>query len=75
MSSQEARKTRPAKGRRDNIPYTPQIVEGGDALIMSSNLFAINPKVVSKPEEIKDLIEAIEYICEKDGLMFFRKCK
>jgi len=50
-------------------------VEGGDALIMSSNLFAINPKVVSKPEEIKDLIEAIEYICEKDGLMFFRKCK
>jgi len=33
-------------------------------------------KVASKPEEIKALLETgFEYICEKDGLMFFRKRK
>ena len=33
-------------------------------------------KVASKPEEIKALLEAgFEYVCEKDGLMFFRKRK
>ena len=33
-------------------------------------------KVASKPEEIKSLLEAgFEYVCEKDGLMFFRKRK
>ncbi|MEM3005876.1 MAG: tyrosine-type recombinase/integrase [Candidatus Bathyarchaeia archaeon] len=31
-------------------------------------------KVASRPEEIKTLLETgFEYICEKDGLMFFRK--
>ena len=33
-------------------------------------------KVASTPEEIKQLLEVgFEYICEKDGLMFFRKRK
>ena len=33
-------------------------------------------KVAGKPEEIKALLEVgFEYICEKDGLMFFRKRK
>lgn len=32
--------------------------------------------VTSKPEEIKALLETgFEYVCEKDGLMFFRKRK
>jgi hypothetical protein len=33
-------------------------------------------KVASNPEEVKALLETgFEYICEKDGLMFFRKRK
>ena len=33
-------------------------------------------KVASKPEEIKPLLEVgFKYICEKDGLLFFRKRK
>jgi integrase len=33
-------------------------------------------KVASKPEEIKSLLEVgFEYVCEKDGLLFFRKRK
>lgn len=33
-------------------------------------------KVAQKTEEIKALLEVgFEYICEKDGLMFFRKRK
>jgi hypothetical protein len=33
-------------------------------------------KVVSNPEEIKALLEVgFEYVCEKDGLLFFRKRK
>jgi integrase len=33
-------------------------------------------KTASNPEEIKELLEVgFEYICEKDGLMFFRKRK
>lgn len=33
-------------------------------------------KVAGKPEEIKALLEVgFEYVCEKDGLMFFRKRK
>ena len=33
-------------------------------------------KVASKPEEIKGLLEVgFEYVCEKDGLLYFRKRK
>ena len=33
-------------------------------------------KVAKTPEEVKELIEAgFEYVCEKDGVMFFRKLK
>ncbi|MEM5866987.1 MAG: hypothetical protein QXG39_03600, partial [Candidatus Aenigmatarchaeota archaeon] len=33
-------------------------------------------KVAQKPEEIKTLLEVgFEYVCEKDGLLFFRKRK
>ena len=33
-------------------------------------------KVASDPEEIKALLEVgFEYVCEKDGLLFFRKRK
>ncbi|PUA31228.1 MAG: hypothetical protein B9J98_07170 [Candidatus Terraquivivens tikiterensis] len=33
-------------------------------------------EVAEKPEEIKALLEAgFEYVCKKDGLMFFRKRK
>jgi len=33
-------------------------------------------KVAEKPEEIKALLEVgFEYVCENDGLMFFRKRK
>ena len=33
-------------------------------------------KVANNPEEIKNLLEAgFQYICEKDGLLFFRKRK
>lgn len=33
-------------------------------------------KVANEPEEIKALLEVgFEYVCEKDGLMFFRKRK
>jgi hypothetical protein len=33
-------------------------------------------KVAEGPEEIKSLLEVgFEYVCEKDGLMFFRKRK
>jgi len=39
-----------------------------------SDEFTVN--VASEPEEIKKLLEVgFEYICEKDGLMFFRKRK
>jgi hypothetical protein len=35
-----------------------------------------NAKVAQKPEEIKQLLEVgFEYVCEKDGLTFFRKRK
>jgi hypothetical protein len=35
-----------------------------------------NVKVAEKPEEIKALLEVgLEYVCQKDGLMFFRKRK
>jgi hypothetical protein len=33
-------------------------------------------RVTGKPEEIKQLLEVgFEFVCEKDGLMFFRKRK
>jgi len=33
-------------------------------------------KVVSNPEEIKELLEiGFEYVCEKDGSLFLRKRK
>jgi len=33
-------------------------------------------KVAEKPEEIKALLEVgFEYVCENDGLLFFRKRK
>ena len=33
-------------------------------------------RVASKPEEITKLLEAgFEYVCEKDGLLYFRKRK
>lgn len=33
-------------------------------------------KIVQTPKEIKGLLEVgFEYICEKDGLLFFRKRK
>ena len=33
-------------------------------------------KVAKKPEEIKALLEVgFEYVCEKDGLLYFRKRK
>jgi hypothetical protein len=33
-------------------------------------------KIAETPEEIKALLEvSFEYVCEKDGLMFFRKRK
>ena len=39
-----------------------------------SDEFAV--KVASKPEEVKVLLETgFDYVCEKDGLMFFRKRK
>ncbi len=35
-----------------------------------------NVKVAAKPEEIKQLLEVgFEYVCEKDGLLYFRKRK
>jgi len=31
-------------------------------------------KIAKTPDEIKELLEVgFEYVCEKDGLMFFRK--
>jgi len=39
-----------------------------------SDEFTVN--VAEKPEEIKALLEVgYEYVCEKDGLLFFRKRK
>ena len=33
-------------------------------------------RVVEKPEEVKSLLETgFEYVCQKDGLIFLRKCK
>jgi NAD/NADP transhydrogenase alpha subunit len=33
-------------------------------------------RVASTPEEIKSLLEAgFDYVCEKDGLLYFRKRK
>nr|ADP09457.1 putative phage integrase [uncultured marine crenarchaeote E48-1C] len=40
----------------------------------SSEEFTV--KVARKPEKIKGLLEVgLEYVCPKDGLMFFRKRK
>ena len=44
--------------------------------IFQSETDEFNVKVAEKPEEIKTLLEVgFEYVCEKDGLMFFRKRK
>jgi integrase len=44
--------------------------------IFQSETDEFNAKVAETPEEIKTLLEVgFEYICEKDGLMFFRKRK
>ncbi|MCJ7431121.1 site-specific integrase [Candidatus Bathyarchaeota archaeon] len=44
--------------------------------IFQSETDEFHVKVAEKPEEIKTLLEVgFEYVCEKDGLMFFRKRK
>jgi hypothetical protein len=37
---------------------------------------AFTVKVAEKPEEVKSLLEiGFEYVCQKDNLIFLRKCK
>ena len=45
-------------------------------IFSESNDDEFTVKVASKPEEIKNLLEVgFQYICEKDGMLFFRKRK
>ena len=46
------------------------------AIFSSSDSSEFHVKVTKTPEEIKSLLEVgFEYVCEKDGLLFFRKRK
>jgi hypothetical protein len=46
------------------------------AIFGDSNSDEFTVKVASKPDEIKALLEVgFEYMCEKDGMLFFRKRK
>ena len=47
-----------------------------DKALFSGGRDEFHVKVAEKPEEIKELLEVgFEYVCKKDGLMFFRKRK
>jgi NAD/NADP transhydrogenase alpha subunit len=42
----------------------------------NGNSYEFTVRVAKTPEEVKSLLETgFEYVCEKDGLMFFRKRK
>ncbi|MDH5459525.1 MAG: hypothetical protein QMD23_05825 [Candidatus Bathyarchaeia archaeon] len=46
------------------------------ALFHEGKLEEFHVKIAQTPEEIKELLEVgFEYVCEKDGLLFFRKQK
>jgi len=56
-----------------NIQNTLIYVHLENALFRADN-DEFHVKVAKAPEEIKQLLEAgFEYICEKDGLLYFRK--
>ena len=47
-----------------------------DQAIFKEESDDFHAKVAEKPDEIKALLEiGFEYVCEKEGLMFFRKRK
>jgi hypothetical protein len=44
--------------------------------LFNGNSYEFTVRVAKTPEEVKSLLETgFEYVCEKDGLMFFRKRK
>jgi len=46
------------------------------ALFYEERPEAFHVKVAETPEEVKELLEVgFEHVCEKDGLLFFRKRK
>jgi hypothetical protein len=58
-----------------NIRNTEIYINIEQALFTDQN-DEFHVKVAEKPEEIKALLEVgFEYVCGKDGLMFFRKRK
>jgi len=45
-------------------------------IIFKQTIDEFTVRVASKPDEIKQLLEvSFEYVCEKDGLLYFRKRK
>jgi integrase len=62
-------------GHRD-IKNTEIYINLERAIYGESGESEYHVKVASKPEEIKSLLEVgFEYVCEKDGLLYFRKRK
>jgi len=58
-----------------NIENTMIYIDVERALFQTSN-DEFHVRVAKSPEEIKALLEVdFEYVCEKDGLLFFRKRK
>ena len=58
-----------------NIENTMIYINVEQALFHEENQ-EFHVRVAQKPDEIKSLLEAgFEYVCEKDGLLFFRKRK
>ena len=46
------------------------------AITFKQTIDEFTVRVASKPDEIKQLLEvSFEYVCEKDGLLYFRKRK
>jgi len=55
---------------------TPLLYIQLENAIFQSDSDKFNVKAVSEPEQVKALLEVgFEYVCKKDGLMFFRKRK
>ncbi|MFB0567430.1 MAG: hypothetical protein ACETVM_02440 [Candidatus Bathyarchaeia archaeon] len=61
--------------RHKDIKKTPKYIHLEKTLFQTDSS-GFHVKVASNPEEIKQLLEVgFEYVCEKDGLLYFRKRK
>ena len=63
-------------GRHRKIENTEIYIQLEQAIFGDSTSQEYHVKVATKQEEIKALLEVgFEYVCEKDGVLYFRKRK